>query len=98
MIWWYRFVHRVPVRTSPVAVRVAVHAWSSNLAEDGICGVGQGTTEVEVEVGRICLYLEELVVGHHSRCEGLPLLAVETKHGPPHRRRDGRGVGLDPGL
>ena len=88
------FVHCVLACTSPVAVRVAVHAWSSILAEDGICGVGQGTTEVEVEVGRICLDLEELVVGHHSRCDGLPLLAVDTKHGPPHRRRDGRGVGL----
>jgi hypothetical protein len=49
---------------------------------------------VEVEVGRICLDLEELVVGHHSRCDGLPLLAVDTKYGPPHRRRDGRSVGL----
>jgi hypothetical protein len=84
------FVHCVLACTSPVAV----HAWSSILAEDGSCGVGQGTTEVDVEVGRICLDLEELVVGHHSRCDGLPLLAVDTKHGPPHRRRDGRGVGL----
>ena len=89
------FVHCVLACTSPVAVRVAVHAWSSILVEDGIYGVGQGTTtEVGVEAGRICLDLEELVVGHHSRFEGLPLLAVDTEHRPPHHRRDGRGVRL----
>jgi hypothetical protein len=30
MVWRYRSVHCVPVRTSPVAVWVAVHAWSDS--------------------------------------------------------------------
>ena len=56
---------------------VAVHAWSSIRARDEVCGLGQGTTEVDVEVGHLCLDLEGLIVGRHSsRCEGLLLLAL----------------------
>jgi hypothetical protein len=29
-------------------------------------GLGQGTTEVGVVVGRVCLDLEELIVGRHT--------------------------------
>ena len=50
MIWRHHFVHCVPVRISPVAVRVAVHAWSPIRARDEASGVGQGTTEVGVVV------------------------------------------------
>ncbi len=50
MIWRYRFVHCVPACTSPVAVRVAVHAGSSIRAGDQVSAVGQGTTEVGVVV------------------------------------------------
>jgi hypothetical protein len=46
MIWGYRFVHCVPVRTSPVAV----HGWSAIRARDEASGIGQGTTEVSVVV------------------------------------------------
>ena len=67
------FVHCVLACTSPVAVLVAVHAWSATRARDEVCGLGQGTTAVGV-VGRVCLDLEELIAGQHSRCEGLPLL------------------------
>jgi len=54
MIRRNRFVHCVPVRISPVAVRVAVHAWSAIRAWDEASAVGQGTTEVGV-VGRVRL-------------------------------------------
>jgi hypothetical protein len=37
-------------------------------------GVGLGTTKVDV--GRVCLDLEELIVGRHRRCERLLLLAL----------------------
>src|SRR3712207_2393113 len=33
--------------------------------------------------------LEELIVGRHSRCDGLLLLALDSEHGPPRRRRHG---------
>ena len=66
-----RFVHCVPVRTSPVAV----HVGSSIRAWDEVSAVGQGTTKVGV-VGSVCLDLEELIVGPHSRCDGLLLLAL----------------------
>ena len=54
MIWRSHFVHCILARTSPVAVRVAVHAWSSIGARDEVCGVGKGMSEVSV-VGRVCL-------------------------------------------
>ena len=44
---------------------------------DEVRGVGQGTTEVEV--GRVSLDLEELIVGRHIRCEGLLLLALDSE-------------------
>jgi hypothetical protein len=53
-----------------VSEKVAVHGWSATRARDEVYGVGQRTTEVGVVVGRVCLDLEELVVGQHSRCEG----------------------------
>jgi len=53
MIWRYHFVHCVPVRTSPVAVRVAVHARSAIRAGGEVCGVGVGMSEVGVVVGRL---------------------------------------------
>ena len=34
---------------------------------------------MDVEVGRICLDLEELIVGRHSRCDGLPLLPLDSE-------------------
>jgi hypothetical protein len=49
MIWRSHFVHFVPVRISPVAVRLAVHAGSSTRARGEVCGVGEGTSEVGVE-------------------------------------------------
>ena len=51
MIRGCRFVHCVPVRTSPVAVRVAVHSWPSIRAWDDTSGVAHGMTEVSA--GRI---------------------------------------------
>jgi hypothetical protein len=69
------FVHCVLACTSLVAVRVAVHAWPTTRARDEVCGVGEGTTVVGAVVGRVCLDPEELIVGQHSRCEGLLLLA-----------------------
>jgi hypothetical protein len=38
MIWRLPFVYCVPVRISPVAVRVAVHAWSAIRARGEVCG------------------------------------------------------------
>ena len=84
MIWWYRFVHCVPARTSPVAVRVAVHAWSAIRARDEASAMGQETTEVGVVVGRVCLDLEKLIVDRHSRCEGFPLLALDAESTGSH--------------
>jgi hypothetical protein len=60
MIRRSRFVHCVPTCTSPVAV----HGWSATRARDEVCGLGQGTTEVDV--WRVCVDLEELVVGQHT--------------------------------
>ena len=60
------FVHCVPACTSPVAVRVAVHAWSSSRARNAVAAIGQGTIEVGVVVGRVCLDLEQLVVDLHN--------------------------------
>ena len=47
-IWWSQFVHCVPVRISPVAVRVAVHEWSATRARDEGSGTHQGMTKVGV--------------------------------------------------
>jgi hypothetical protein len=58
MVWRYHFVHCVPARISPVAVRVAVHSWSAPRARDEVCAVGQGTTEVDM--WRVSLGLEGL--------------------------------------
>jgi hypothetical protein len=77
----YRFVHSVLVRNSPVAVRVAVHVWPAIRARDEVCGVGPGTTEVGV--GRLPRSLKELIVGRHSRCDVLPLLALDTAQAAP---------------
>jgi hypothetical protein len=46
MIFRSRFVQCVPVRISPVAVRVAVHRWSATRARDEVSGVRQGMTKV----------------------------------------------------
>jgi hypothetical protein len=59
MIWRYQFVHCVLVRISTVAE----HSWPAIRGRDEVCGVGQGTTEVDVEVGRVCLDLKDLIVG-----------------------------------
>jgi hypothetical protein len=61
MIWRSHFVHCVLARTSPVAVRVALHSWSATRARDEASGVGQGMTEAGI-VSRRCvsLNLEEL--------------------------------------
>jgi hypothetical protein len=48
MIRRSRFVHSVPACTSPVAVRVAVHGWSSPRTRDEVFGAHQGMTEVGV--------------------------------------------------
>ena len=64
MIWRLRFVHRVPVRTSPVAVRVAVHSWASIRARDDVSGAGKGMTEVGV--GRVPSAPKEPIVGRHN--------------------------------
>ena len=57
-------VHCVLACTSPVAVPVAVHAWSSIRAGDEVCGLGQGTTEVDVvSRRRLPGPGEELIVG-----------------------------------
>jgi hypothetical protein len=48
-----RFVHCVPVRISPVAVRVAVHACSAIRARGEVRGVGEGMSEVGVVAGRL---------------------------------------------
>jgi hypothetical protein len=69
-------VHSVLACTSPVAVRVAVRAWSAIRAQDEASGVDEGMTEAGVVVGRVCLHLEKLIVGRHSRCEGLLLLTL----------------------
>jgi hypothetical protein len=55
MIRGCRFVHCVLMRISPVAVRVAVHRWSSVRARGEVCGVGEAMSEVSV-VG--LLYLD----------------------------------------
>ena len=72
MIRRCHFVQGVPARTNPVAV----HAWPSTRARDEASGVDEGMTEAGVVVERVCLDLEELIVGRHSRCEGLLLLAL----------------------
>ena len=72
-------VHCVPARTSPVAVRAAVHGWSATRARDDASSIGQGMTDVGVVVGRVCLALEELIVSRHSRCDGLLLLALDSE-------------------
>ena len=48
MIRGCRFVHCVLMRISRVALRVAVHWWSSIPAWDESSGVGQGMTDVSV--------------------------------------------------
>jgi hypothetical protein len=63
MICGSRFVQCVPVRASPVAVRVAVYAWSTTRARDEVCGVGQGMFEVGVVIWRVCLGLGDRIVG-----------------------------------
>jgi len=60
-----------------VALRVAVHDWSAPRAREEVSGVGQGTAEVDV--WRVSLDLEELIVGRHIRCEDLLLLALDSE-------------------
>ena len=76
MIQGCRFVHCVLVRISPVAVRLQYMGGRQLvLWMREVCGLGQVTTEVDV--WRVCLGLEELIVGRHSRhCEDLLLLAL----------------------
>ena len=51
-----------------------------------VCGLGQGTTEVDV--WRVCLGLEELIVGRHSRhCEEALAEALRGSMGMPGDRR-----------
>src|SRR5687767_493831 len=83
VIWRYRYVCCVLMRTSPAAVRVALHAWSSIRAWDEASDVGQGMTEVGV--GRAPRAPKELIVGRRndsvaaSSAKGrLPLLCVSV--------------------
>ena len=53
-----------PLCTSPVAVRVALHAWSSIRAWDEASDVGQGMSEVSI--GRAPSSPTELIVGRRN--------------------------------
>jgi hypothetical protein len=75
-IWRSRFVHCVPVRISPVAVRVAVHAGLSIRAWDDASGIAHGMTEVGAR--HVPQSSKELIVCRRRRCAYLPLLALDT--------------------
>jgi hypothetical protein len=94
MIWRYRFVHCVPVRIREGCGTVAVHAWSSLRAEDEVCGVGQGKTEVDVEVGRVCLDPERSLsstgtVVVTASCYSHQIASVEAWCGAEHEPTEG---------